>query len=82
MTTKPNPESQPNPDWVTPSGYETRADTFLTVTELAQRLKVRPRTIANLRKAGLPSITMGRRVLWHWPSVEKYMLQKQQGGGK
>jgi hypothetical protein len=38
------------------------------------------RSIANLLKKGLPHVKLGRRILFHPPSVEAWLLRKQRGG--
>ncbi len=38
------------------------------------------RSIANLLKKGLPHVKLGRRILFHPPSVERWFLSKQRGG--
>jgi len=37
------------------------------------------RSVTNLLKKGLPHIKLGRRILFHPPSVEKWLLRKQRG---
>jgi hypothetical protein len=38
------------------------------------------RSVANLLKKGLPHIKLGSRILFHPPSVERWMLRQQRGG--
>jgi len=38
------------------------------------------RSIANLLRNGLPHVKLGRRILFHPPSVERWLLSKQRGG--
>jgi len=37
------------------------------------------RSIWNLMKKGLPHVKLGRRILFHPPSVEAWILRKQKG---
>lgn len=54
---------------------------LLGESELLLRLPVSLRSIRNWRAAGkLPYIRLGRRVLYHWPSVEAALLRHQKGG--
>jgi len=38
------------------------------------------RTVSNLRKRGLPTIVLGRRVFFHPGSIEAWLMRKQRGG--
>lgn len=55
---------------------------FINEKELLKRLPVSRRTLFNWRATGkIPFVRLGgRRVLFHWPSVEAALLRKQQGG--
>jgi predicted site-specific integrase-resolvase len=56
--------------------------TFIDEAELLRRVPVSRRTLYQYRVAGkIPFIRVGgRRVLFHWPSVEAALLRQQQGG--
>ena len=62
------------------SGKELKA--FIDEKQLLARLPVSRRTLFNWRATGkIPSVRLGgRRVLFHWPSVEAALLRKQKGG--
>jgi len=55
---------------------------FLDEKELLKRLPVSRRTLFNYRATGkIPCVRLGgRRILFHWPSVETALLRQQQGG--
>jgi len=55
---------------------------FINEKELLKRLPVSRRTLFSWRMTGkIPSVRLGgRRVLFHWPSVEATMLRWQKGG--
>jgi hypothetical protein len=54
---------------------------FINECELQARLKVSRGSIINYRKAGkLPFVKLGRRVLFHWPTVETALLRQHKGG--
>jgi predicted site-specific integrase-resolvase len=56
---------------------------FIDEKELLKRLPVSRRTLFAWRETGkIPCVrlTGGRRVLFHWPSVEAALLRKQNGG--
>jgi hypothetical protein len=38
------------------------------------------RSINNQLKAGMPHVKLGRRILFHPPSVEAWLLRQQRGG--
>ena len=55
--------------------------TFLDEKELLKLLPVSRRTAFAWRKNGkLPCVRIGRRNLFHWPSVEAALLRLQRGG--
>lgn len=59
---------------------ESESKVFLDETELLARLPVCRRTIHNWIKAGkLPVVKIGRRILFHWPTVEAALLRHQRG---
>ena len=59
---------------------------FIDSAEMLRRVPVSGGTLSNWRKSGkIPFVRMtGRRVLFHWPSVEAAILrmQSQSGGGQ
>lgn len=57
---------------------ESRESSFLDQTELLRRLRISRPTLLHWRQQGtIPSIKLGRRVLFHWDSVEKALLRNQ-----
>jgi predicted site-specific integrase-resolvase len=57
--------------------------TFIDEKQLLARLPVSRRTLFNWRTTGkIPSVRLcgGRRILFHWPSVEAALLRHQRGG--
>lgn len=56
---------------------------FLDEKEMLRRLPVSRRTLFNWRTSGkIPSIKIGRRCLYHFPSIEAALLRLQRGGGE
>jgi predicted DNA-binding transcriptional regulator AlpA len=55
---------------------------FIDEKELLKRLPVSRRTLFSWRTTGkIPSVRLGgRRVLFHWPSIEAALLRMQKGG--
>jgi len=55
---------------------------FIDEKTLLKRLPVSRRTLFSWRTTGkIPSVRLGgRRVLFHWPSVEAALLRMQRGG--
>jgi len=54
---------------------------FISEMQLLEKLTVCRRTLFLWRKSGkIPSVKIGRRVLFHWPSVEAALLRCQRGG--
>jgi predicted site-specific integrase-resolvase len=55
---------------------------FIDEKELLNRIPVSRRTLFSWRETGkIPCVRLGgRRVLFHWPSVEAALLRKQKGG--
>jgi predicted DNA-binding transcriptional regulator AlpA len=55
---------------------------FINERELLKRLPVSRRTLFSWRMTGkIPSVRLGgRRVLFHWPSIEAALLRMQKGG--
>jgi predicted site-specific integrase-resolvase len=54
---------------------------FINEKQLLARLPVSRRTLFNYRTSGkIPYVNCGgRRILFHWPSVEQALLRQQQG---
>jgi hypothetical protein len=80
-------ENQPQPQL--PREYQPRFEsdrelkTFLDEKELLRRLPVSRRTLFNWRMSGkIPSVKIGRRCLYHFPSIESALLRLQRGGGE
>jgi len=57
---------------------------FIDEKELLKRLPVSRRTLFNWRATGkIPYVRLGgRRVLFHWPSIESALLRYQHGGAQ
>jgi hypothetical protein len=57
---------------------------FINEKELLKRLPVSRRTLFSWRTTGkIPSVRLGgRRVLFHWPSIEAALLRMQKGGAQ
>lgn len=55
---------------------------FIDEKQLLARVPVSRRTLFNWRRAGkIPCVRLdGRRILFHWPSVEAALLRHQRGG--
>jgi hypothetical protein len=71
-----------------PREYERRWETgeelkaFIDQVELLRRLPISRRTLANWRTAGkIPSIVIGRRVLFCWENVSAALRRLEKGGG-
>jgi len=53
---------------------------FLDEKQILTRLPVSRRTLFNWRASGkIPHVKIGRRNLFHWPSVEAALLRQQRG---
>ena len=60
---------------------EASESSFITEMQLLKKLQVSRRTIFSWRMAGkIPTVKIGRRTLYHWPSVEAALLRCQRGG--
>jgi predicted site-specific integrase-resolvase len=57
---------------------------FITTEQFLQRVPISRRTLATWRMEGkIPFVNVtGRRILFHWPSVEAAMLRNQKGGAE
>ena len=56
-------------------------ESFLDEKQILTRLPVSRRTLFNWRASGkIPFVRLGRRNLFHWPSVEAALLRLQRGG--
>lgn len=60
------------------------ASDFIDQRELLRRLPVSRRTEYDWRRSGkLPFVNLGgRRILYHWPSVQAALLRLQRGGAE
>jgi predicted site-specific integrase-resolvase len=69
---------------VTESNQTATAETpdFINEKELLKRIPVSRRTLFAYRNSGkIPCVCLGgRRILFHWPSVEAALLRQQRGG--
>ena len=50
------------------------------IESLMRHIPICRRSVHNLRKKGLPTIVLGRRVFFHPASVEAWLLRQQRGG--
>jgi len=67
----------------TPTGTAERSDEdgFINETRFLQRVPVCRRTLYQWRERGIiPSVKIGKRVLFHWPSCQAALLRMQAGG--
>ena len=56
-------------------------DYLLTKIDLAERLRVKPRTVDNWMAAGrLPFLKVGKTVRFFWPTVKESLLRFEVGG--
>ena len=56
---------------------------FLSENELLTRLPICRRTAFNwIQEGKLPCVKIGRRKLFHWPTVEAALLRQQRGTGE
>jgi len=54
---------------------------FIDEQECLRRVPVSRRTWFSWRSAGkIPTVKVGRRCIYHWPSVEAALLRMQRGG--
>jgi Helix-turn-helix domain len=59
----------------------TELKAFLSEKEMLQRLPISRRTLFNWRTSGkIPAVKIGRRCLYHFPSIEAALLRLQRGG--
>jgi hypothetical protein len=70
-----------------PREYERRFESdqdfkaFLDEKQILARIPISRRTLFNWRASGkIPFVRLGRRNLFHWPSVEQALLRQQRGG--
>ena len=72
-TTQPAADKQP--------ATGTAHGAIIDEQECLRRVPVSRRTWFAWREAGkIPTIKLGRRCLYHWPSVEAALLRQQRGG--
>jgi hypothetical protein len=50
------------------------------IEALMRHVPICRRSVHNLRKKGLPTIVLGRRLFWHPASVEAWLMRQQRGG--
>jgi predicted DNA-binding transcriptional regulator AlpA len=76
-----NPENAPCMDRESDRAPSSAAG-FLNQKQLLARLPISRRTLFNWRMTGkIPCVRLGgRRILFHWPSVEAALLRHQHGG--
>jgi predicted site-specific integrase-resolvase len=56
---------------------------FLDEKQLLTRIPISRRTAFNwIQQGKLPCVKIGRRKLFHWPTVEATLLRQQRGGGE
>jgi hypothetical protein len=56
-------------------------ESFLDEKQLLNKIPISRRTAFNwVRQGKLPCLKIGRRKLFHWPSVEAALLRLQRGG--
>ena len=89
MNANPSQELQPNEKSLRSMTAEVAGDPsstgevgFIDEKQLLARLPVSRRTLFNWRRTGkIPCVRLGgRRILFHWPSVEAALLRHQRGG--
>ena len=78
-------ENQPQPPFPREDEKRFESDkklnTFLDEKEMLKRLPISRRTLFNWRTSGkIPSVKIGRRCLYHYPSIEAALLRLQQNG--
>ncbi len=69
-------------DSALPQYQSAQHDGFIDESQLRRRLPLSPRTLYNWRVSGkLPHLCLpgSRRVLYHWPTVERALLRFQKG---
>jgi hypothetical protein len=64
-----------------PAAGDSYSANFITNAELRRRLFICRKTALNWEKYGLPNCKIRRRKLYHWPTVENWLLRHQRGGG-
>ncbi len=70
-----------NPMTINQSSAQQDESSFITEMQLLKKLSVSRRTVFSWRMAGkIPTVKLGRRTLYHWPSVEAALLRCQRGG--
>jgi excisionase family DNA binding protein len=84
MNTEPQQKSEttaPEPEY---GAAKPEASGFIDEKQLLALLPVSRRTLFNWRASGkIPFVRLGgRRVLFHWPSVERTLLRNQIWGGQ
>jgi hypothetical protein len=81
MNTEPQQESKPSKPKSEQEAAPPNGVAFISERELLRRLPVSRRTIHNWRRAGkIPSILIGRRVLFCWENVADALRRLERGG--
>jgi excisionase family DNA binding protein len=66
-----------------PAGVNTedQSSGILTTREVLKRLRISRRTLhTHVLQGAIPAIKLGRRTLFHWPTIEAALLRRQRGG--
>jgi len=71
-----------NPDSTQPAilAGQPNTEAFIDEPTALRRVPVSRRTWFDWRKKGLPYIRVGKRIMFHWPSVADWLLRQQRGG--
>lgn len=83
MNTEPQQEPKPSKPKSEHEAPPPNEAAFISERELLRRLPVSRRTIHNWRRAGkIPSIVIGRRVLFCWENVAEALRRLERGGSQ
>jgi len=75
------PKSKGTEEVFVAEGLGQAALSFIDEKELIRRIGLCRKSVYNLRKrAQLPYCRLGKRIRYHWPSVEAKILSRQIGG--
>jgi predicted DNA-binding transcriptional regulator AlpA len=70
-----------NPLAIKQSSGQSNESSFITEMQLLKKLSISRSTVFTWRMSGkIPTVKLGRRTLYHWPSVEAALLRCQRGG--
>jgi len=80
--TVPSQNSVPEIPALSPQNSSPREPDFIDEKTLLKRIPVSRRTLFSWRVTGkIPFVRLGgRRILFHWPSIEAALLRMQKGG--